>query len=75
MTDIDRWILSYQGRVANIWYNQDYTVYGVNPGAWLLAAGRQQHRHPGQPGERGHRAALQRQRRLRQPKLLRVGAR
>ncbi len=33
MTDIDRWILSYQGRVANIWYNQDYTVYGVNPGA------------------------------------------
>jgi uncharacterized protein YjbI with pentapeptide repeats len=32
MTDIDRWVLSYQGRVVNIWYNQDYTVYGVNPG-------------------------------------------
>ena len=38
MTDIDRWVLSYfdrginHNRVVNIWYNQDYTVYGVNPG-------------------------------------------
>jgi len=31
MTAINRWILSYQNRVVNIWYNQDYTVYGVNP--------------------------------------------
>ena len=28
---INRWILSCQGRVANIWYNQNYTVYGLNP--------------------------------------------
>ena len=31
MAAINRWILSYQGRVVNIWYNGDYTVYGVNP--------------------------------------------
>ena len=30
MTDIDRWVLSYQGRVVNIWYDQNYTVYGAN---------------------------------------------
>jgi uncharacterized protein YjbI with pentapeptide repeats len=39
MTDIDRWILSYQGRVVNIWYNQNYTVYGVNPSAGGQAPG------------------------------------
>jgi uncharacterized protein YjbI with pentapeptide repeats len=33
MTAINRWILSYRNRCANIWYNQDYTVYGLNPAA------------------------------------------
>lgn len=33
MKQINRWILSCQNRVANIWYNQDYTVYGLNPSA------------------------------------------
>ena len=31
MTDINRWQLVCQNRVADIWYNQDYTVYGLNP--------------------------------------------
>jgi len=31
MTAINRWVLSCQNRVANIWYNQDYTVFGLNP--------------------------------------------
>ncbi|MGZ8803142.1 MAG: fascin domain-containing protein, partial [Mycobacterium sp.] len=31
MTVINRWILSAQNRCANIWYNDDYTVYGLNP--------------------------------------------
>jgi uncharacterized protein YjbI with pentapeptide repeats len=30
---INQWILSCQNRVADIWYNQDYTVYGLNPTA------------------------------------------
>jgi uncharacterized protein YjbI with pentapeptide repeats len=30
---INRWILSCQNRVANIWYNQNYTVFGLNPAA------------------------------------------
>jgi hypothetical protein len=31
MTPINRWMLSCQGRVANIWYEQDYTVLSLNP--------------------------------------------
>ena len=31
MTAINRWVLSCQNRVANVWYNQDYTVFGLNP--------------------------------------------
>ena len=31
MTDINRWHLVCQNRVADIWYNQDYTVYGLDP--------------------------------------------
>jgi uncharacterized protein YjbI with pentapeptide repeats len=30
---INQWILSCQNRVADIWYNQDYTVYGLYPTA------------------------------------------
>ena len=33
MAPINRWVLSCQGRVANIWYNQDNTVLGLNPTA------------------------------------------
>ena len=36
---INRWILSCQGRVANIWYNQNYTVYGLNPAPGPQGAG------------------------------------
>ena len=32
MTDINRWILSCQNRVANIWYDQN-AVFGLNPAA------------------------------------------
>jgi uncharacterized protein YjbI with pentapeptide repeats len=39
MTDVNRWQLSCQNRVANIWYNQDYTVYGLNPVAGGQRAG------------------------------------
>jgi uncharacterized protein YjbI with pentapeptide repeats len=39
MADINRWQLSCQNRVANIWYNQDYTVYGLNPAAGGQQAG------------------------------------
>ena len=39
MTDVNRWQLSCQNRVANIWYNQDYTVYGLNPVAGGQGAG------------------------------------
>jgi uncharacterized protein YjbI with pentapeptide repeats len=28
---INQWILSAQNRVADIWYNQNYTVYGLTP--------------------------------------------
>lgn len=31
MEQINRWILSCQNRVVNVWYNQDRTVYGLNP--------------------------------------------
>jgi uncharacterized protein YjbI with pentapeptide repeats len=31
MTTANRWILSAQDRCADIWYNQDYTVYGLSP--------------------------------------------
>ena len=31
MTTANRWILGHQGQTADIWYNLDYTVYGLNP--------------------------------------------
>jgi uncharacterized protein YjbI with pentapeptide repeats len=31
MNAVNRWILTCGDRVANIWYNQDYTVFGLNP--------------------------------------------
>jgi uncharacterized protein YjbI with pentapeptide repeats len=30
---INQWVLSAQNRVADIWYNMDYTVYGLSPTA------------------------------------------
>ncbi len=39
MTDINRWQLVCQNRVADIWYNQDYTVYGLNPAPGGQGAG------------------------------------
>ena len=33
MKQINRWVLSCQNRVVNVWYNQDHTVYGLNPTA------------------------------------------
>ena len=33
MKQINRWVLSCQNRVVNVWYNQDRTVYGLNPTA------------------------------------------
>ncbi len=31
MTRINRWVLMNGDRTADIWYNQDYTAYGLNP--------------------------------------------
>ncbi|MGB6577733.1 MAG: pentapeptide repeat-containing protein [Streptosporangiaceae bacterium] len=33
MKQLNRWVLSCQDQVANIWYGQDHTVYGLNPTA------------------------------------------
>ncbi len=36
---INRWVLTAQNRCADIWYNQDYTVYGLTPAAGGQAPG------------------------------------
>jgi uncharacterized protein YjbI with pentapeptide repeats len=36
---VNQWILSSQSRAADIWYNQDFTVYGLNAAAGMPAPG------------------------------------
>ena len=36
---VNQWILSAENRAADIWYNQDFTVYGLNPATGIPAPG------------------------------------
>jgi uncharacterized protein YjbI with pentapeptide repeats len=38
-TVVNQWILSSQNRAADVWYNQDFTVYGLNTATGIPAPG------------------------------------